>query len=156
MAGAAGRFTVRSPGGKDANDSLQSGHLGGFWRRCADAATGMSEFERPLWALGCCIAGWDRCRIGGGAQELAARLGRVAPVEPEPGWWVQAVLNAWGSVAVMQSTLTLGGQLLSEGRLPPCDKVGATPYRMPARGSGPIGSHTGRHGQSATTILAQF
>lgn len=94
MAALPGAYGVRSPGGKDANDLLKSGHLGGFLATVrADAATGMSELERLLWAL------WDAAGLPAGIdagsaavlKSLAARLGRVAPVvEPEPGRWVQA------------------------------------------------------------------
>ena len=94
MSALPGAYGVRSPGGKDANDLLKSGHLGGFLATVrADAATGMSELERLLWAL------WDAAGLPAGidagsaavATSLAAKLGRAAPlVEDGPGKWVQA------------------------------------------------------------------
>lgn len=87
-----GAYGVRSPGGRDANDLLRSGHLGGFLATIrADAATGMGELERLLWAL------WDAAGLPAGidagsaavCSSLAAKLGRAAPmVEGEPGRWV--------------------------------------------------------------------
>ena len=89
-----GAYGVRSPSGRDANDLLRSGHLGGFLATVrADAATSMGELERLLWAL------WDAAGLPAGIdagsaavlKSLAAKLGKAAPVaEPEPGRWVQA------------------------------------------------------------------
>ena len=95
MAALPGAYGVRSPGGRDANDLLKSGHLGGFLATVrADAATGMGELERLLWAL------WDAAGLPAGIdagsaavlRSLAAKLGKAAPVvEGEPGRWVQAL-----------------------------------------------------------------
>jgi hypothetical protein len=94
MAALPGAYGVRSPGGRDANDLLRSGHLGGFLATVrADAATSMGELERLLWAL------WDAAGLPAGIdagsavvlKSLAAKLGKAAPVaEGEPGRWVQA------------------------------------------------------------------
>ena len=94
MAALPGAYGVRSPGGRDANDLLRSGHLGGFLATVrADAATGLGELERLLWAL------WDAAGLPAGIdagsaavlKSLAAKLGKsVAIAEPEPGRWVQA------------------------------------------------------------------
>lgn len=93
MAALPGAYGVRSPGGRDANDLLRSGHLGGFLATVrVDAATGQGERERLLWAL------WDAAGLPAGIdagsaavlKSLAAKLGKAAPVvEPEPGRWVQ-------------------------------------------------------------------
>ena len=92
MAALPGAYGVRSPGGRDANDLLRSGHLGGFLATVrADAATGMGELERLLWAL-FDAAGLPAGIDAGSAavlRSLAAKLGRAAPVvEGEPGRWV--------------------------------------------------------------------
>ena len=94
MAALPGAYGVKSPGGRDANDLLRSGHLGGFLATVrVYAATGPVELERLLWAL------WDAAGLPGGIdagsaavlRSLAAKLGKTAPVaEPEPGRWVQA------------------------------------------------------------------
>ena len=98
MATMPGAYGVRSPGGKDANDLLRSGHLGGFLAAVrADAATSTVQLERLLWAL------WDSAGILEGIDassaavlnSLAAKLGKDAPLaEPEPGRWVQAGMVA--------------------------------------------------------------
>ena len=80
MAALPGAYGVRSPGGRDANDLLKSGHLGGFLATVrADAATSMGELERLLWAL------WDAAGLPAGIdagsavvlKSLAAKLGKV-------------------------------------------------------------------------------
>jgi hypothetical protein len=85
---------IRSPGGKDANDLLREGLLGGFLAMVrADAAKSMGELEALLWAL------WDTAHSlrgldTGSAQvcmSLAAKLGkRVELVEIEPDRWITA------------------------------------------------------------------
>ena len=96
-----GSYGVRSPGGKDANDLLRAGLLGGFLATVrADAARDTHELEALLWNL------WDASLLVMGVDtstatvigELAKRLGRQARlVEPEPGRWVAAeVYEKWG------------------------------------------------------------
>jgi len=85
-------YGVRSPGGKDANDLLRAGLLGGFLSTVrADAARDASELEGLLWDL------WDASLLLAGIDtgtaavigELAKRLGKEAKlIEPEPGRWV--------------------------------------------------------------------
>ena len=85
-------YGVRSPGGKDANDLLRAGLLGGFLSTVrADAARDASELEGLLWDL------WDASLLLAGVDtgtaavigELAKRLGKEAKlIEPEPGRWV--------------------------------------------------------------------
>lgn len=85
---------IRSPGGKDANDLLREGLLGGFLAMVrADVAKSVKELEGLLWAL------WDTAHSlrgldTGSAQvckSLAAKLGkRVELVEIEPDRWITA------------------------------------------------------------------
>lgn len=87
-----GSYGVRSPGGKDANDLLRAGLLGGFLSTVrADAARDALELEGLLWDL------WDASLLLAGIDtgtaavigELAKRLGKEAKlIEPEPGRWV--------------------------------------------------------------------
>lgn len=87
-----GAYGVRSPGGKDANDLLREGLLGGFLAAVrADAAQSVEELEGLLWAL------WDAADIIQGIDtgsarvclSLAERLGKkVELFEPEPGRWI--------------------------------------------------------------------
>lgn len=87
-----GSYGVRSPGGKDANDLLRAGLLGGFLSTVrADAARDARELEGLLWDL------WDASLLLAGIDtgtaavigELAKRLGKEAKlIEPEPGRWV--------------------------------------------------------------------
>jgi len=89
-----GAHPIRSPGGKDANDLLQEGLLGGFLMTVrADVAKSMRELEGLLWAL------WDTANTlrgldTGSAQvalSLAAKLGKqVKLVEVEPDRWITA------------------------------------------------------------------
>lgn len=93
---------IRSPGGKDANDLLREGLLGGFLAMVrADAAKSMGELEALLWAL------WDTANAlrgldTGSAQvcmSLAAKLGKqVRLVEAEPDRWITAERAGYGSV----------------------------------------------------------
>lgn len=85
---------IRSPGGKDANDLLREGLLGGFLAMVrADAAKSRGELEALLWAL------WDTAHSlrgldTGSAQvckSLSTKLGkRVDLVEIEPDRWITA------------------------------------------------------------------
>lgn len=85
---------IRSPGGKDANDLLREGLLGGFLAMVrADAAKSVGELEALLWSL------WDTANSltgldTGSAQvckSLAAKLAkRVDLVEIEPDRWITA------------------------------------------------------------------
>lgn len=89
-----GAYGVRSPGGRDANDLLRAGLLGGFLAAVrVDAAKAPGELERLLWAL------WDAAGLPAGLDtgsakvllSLAGRLGKVLQLaEPEPGRWVVA------------------------------------------------------------------
>lgn len=97
-----GAHPIRSPGGKDANDLLKAGLLGGFLMTVrADAAKSMKELEGLLWAL------WDTANAlrgldTGSAQvcmSLAAKLGKqVRLVEAEPDRWITAERAGYGSV----------------------------------------------------------
>lgn len=87
-------YPVRSPGGKDANDLLREGLLGGFLAMVrADAARSVEEIEALLWAL------WDTANSltgldTGSAQvckSLAAKLAKpIDLVEIEPNRWIAA------------------------------------------------------------------
>lgn len=87
-----GAVGIHSPGGKDANDLLQAGLLGGFLATMrANHAKGVSELEGLLWDL------YDAARLPAGIdtgsarvlQRLAAQLGKQAAIyEPEPGRWI--------------------------------------------------------------------
>lgn len=89
-----GAYGVQSPGGRDANDLLRAGLLGGFLAMVrADAAKSKSEREALLWAL------WDSAgtlkgvdtRTAKVAMSLAAELGRqIELVEAEPNRWLTA------------------------------------------------------------------
>lgn len=87
-----GAYGLRSPGGQDANDLLRSGHLGGFLALAReDAAGGVGELERLLWALrdaAATLEGLDTSTAKV-TMSLAAKLGKgVDLVEPEPGRWI--------------------------------------------------------------------
>lgn len=87
-----GAVGIHSPGGKDANDLLQAGLLGGFLATMrANHAKSQHELEGLLWNL------YDAARLPAGIdtgsarilQRLAAQLGREAAIyEPEPGRWI--------------------------------------------------------------------
>lgn len=87
-----GAHGVRSPGGKDANDLLREGLLGGLLAAVrADAAQSTAELEGLLWAL------WDAADVVQGidtgsarvCMSLAERLGKKFELfEPEPGRWI--------------------------------------------------------------------
>lgn len=87
-----GAVGIHSPGGKDANDLLQAGLLGGFLATMrANHARGASELEGLLWDI------YDAARLPAGIdtgsarvlQRLAAQLGKQAAIyEPEPGRWI--------------------------------------------------------------------
>jgi len=87
-----GSYGVRSPNGKDANDLLRDGLLGGFLATVrANAARNVHELEGLLWDLwdaSLSIAGVDTSTatvISG----LAKQLGKEAKlIEAEPGRWV--------------------------------------------------------------------
>ena len=87
-----GAYGLGSPGGQDANDLLRSGHLGGFLALAReDAAGGVGELERLLWALrdaAATLEGLDTSTAKV-TMSLAAKLGKgVDLVEPEPGRWI--------------------------------------------------------------------
>lgn len=92
MAALPGAYGISSPGGKDANDLLRSGHLGGFLALVrANAAQDKSQIEALLWAM------WDGANTLNGldtgsahaCMSLADRLGKqVRLIEPEPGRWI--------------------------------------------------------------------
>ena len=88
-----GSFAVQSPKGRDANDLLKAGLLGGFLATArAELATGPGELERLLLDL---VDGAGRVQGTDKSaalviERLAARLGKAAPlIEIEPGRWVQ-------------------------------------------------------------------
>ena len=95
-------YGVRSPSGKDANDLLRAGLLGGFLATVrADAARDARELEGLLWDL------WDASLLPAGIDsstaavvaELAKRLGKAARlVQPEPGRWVAAHIYEGGEI----------------------------------------------------------
>ena len=101
-----GAYGVRSPGGQDANDLLRAGKLGGLLALArADAAGGVGELERLLWALrdaADTVAGVDTSTAQV-TMSLAAKLGKgVELVEPEPGRWIvreQLERAEWAPVA---------------------------------------------------------
>jgi hypothetical protein len=92
MSALPGAVGIHSPGGKDANDLLQAGLLGGFLATMrANHAKSHDELEGLLWAL------YDAARLPAGIdtgsakilQRLAAQLGKQAAIyEPEPGRWI--------------------------------------------------------------------
>lgn len=92
MARLPGAVGIKSPGGKDANDLLREGLLGGFLATMrANGAKNRDELEGLLWAL------YDAARLPAGIdtgsakvlQRLAAQLGRKAAIyEPEPNRWI--------------------------------------------------------------------
>lgn len=96
-----GAYGVRSPGGKDANDLLRDGLLGGFLAAIrADAARNAHELEGLLWDL------WDASLLLNGIDtstaamvgELAKKLGRQARlIELEPNRWIaEEKCKEWG------------------------------------------------------------
>lgn len=92
MAALPGAVGIQSPGGKDANDLLQSGLLGGFLAAMrANHAKSQDALEGLLWAL------YDAAALPLGIdtgtasilQRLAERLGKEAAIfEAEPGRWI--------------------------------------------------------------------
>lgn len=92
MAALPGAVGIQSPGGKDANDLLQAGLLGGFLATMrANHAESQDALEGLLWAL------YDAAMLLTGIdtgtasilQRLAARLGKEAAIfEAEPGRWI--------------------------------------------------------------------
>jgi len=92
MAKLPGAVGIQSPGGKDANDMLQAGLLGGFLAtKRAYHAKSEYELEGLLWAL------YDAARLPAGIdtgtahslQRLAAQRGKQAALyEPEPNRWI--------------------------------------------------------------------
>lgn len=94
MAALPGAYGIRSPGGRDANDLLQTGLLGGFLATVrANAAADKAQLEWLMWAL------WDGANTLNGidassaqvCMSLADRLGKqVRLIEPEPGRWITA------------------------------------------------------------------
>lgn len=87
-----GAYPIKSPGGKDANDLLQAGLLGGFLATIrADAAQNEEQLEGVLWDL------WDAAnRLQGVDRGTAAVLHKLSDklgkprrlVEVEPGRWI--------------------------------------------------------------------
>jgi len=83
---------IHSPGGKDANDLLKVGLLGGFLATMrANNAKSQGELEGLLWVL------YDAARLPAGIdtgsakilQRLAAQLGKQAVIyEAEPNRWI--------------------------------------------------------------------
>ncbi len=92
MAKLPGAVGIHSPGGKDANDLLQAGLLGGFLATMrANHAKSQHELEGLLWAL------YDAAMLPAGIdtgsakilQRLAAQLGKQAAIyEAEPNRWI--------------------------------------------------------------------
>ena len=92
MSALPGAVGIHSPGGKDANDLLQAGLLGGFLATMrANHAKSQHELEGLLWNL------YDAARLPAGIdtgsakilQRLATQLGKQATIyEPEPGRWI--------------------------------------------------------------------
>ena len=90
-----GSFAVQSPKGRDANDLLQQGLLGGFLATArAELAAGPVELERLLLDL---VDGAGRVQGTDASTalvigRLAAGRGKVSPlIEIEAGRWVQAL-----------------------------------------------------------------
>lgn len=88
-----GSLALQSPGGKDANDLLKSGLLGGFLAAArAEQAAGPGELEALLWHLWAGagrVQGTDKSSAEV-VQSLARALNRSAPlIEIAPGRWVQ-------------------------------------------------------------------
>lgn len=87
-----GAYPIKSPGGKDANDLLQAGLLGGFLATIrADAAQNEEQLEGVLWDL------WDAAnRLQGVDRGTAAIIHKLSDklgkprrlVEAEPGRWI--------------------------------------------------------------------
>lgn len=92
MAKLPGAVGIQSPGGKDANDLLQAGLLGGFLATMrANHAKSQHELEGLLWVL------YDAASLPAGidsgsakiVQRLADKLGKQAAIyEPEPNRWI--------------------------------------------------------------------
>jgi len=92
MAALPGAVGIQSPNGKDANDLLKEGLLGGFLAAMrANHAKSREEIEALLWNL------YDAAMLPLGIdassamilRRLAGQLGREAKIyEPEPGRWI--------------------------------------------------------------------
>ncbi|MDI9546901.1 MAG: hypothetical protein QM346_04815, partial [Chloroflexota bacterium] len=92
MAALPGAVGIQSPNGKDANDLLKEGLLGGFLAAMrANHAKGREELEALLWNL------YDAAMLPLGIdassamilRRLAGQLGKEAKIyEPEPGRWI--------------------------------------------------------------------
>lgn len=87
-----GAYGVRSPGGRDANDLLKEGALGGFLAaQRANAARSVSEIEALLWALYDAADALQGIDAGSAQvlQRLARQEGKQASIfEAEPDRWL--------------------------------------------------------------------
>ncbi len=106
-----GAVGIRSPGGKDANDLLRAGLLGGFLATMrASHAKNPTELEALLWALydaatpsGHPLGGIDTSTAQV-LRRLAGKLGKRAAIyEAEPNRWIAEKCSNIGAGAVTRA-----------------------------------------------------